>query len=69
MWELYAMWTWTAAFLLASAVAGGYSVGWVSTATFFIIAIGGIGSWLAGVLADKYGRELVAGSAIAISGT
>ena len=69
MWELYAMWTWTAAFLLASAVAGGYSVGWVSTATFFIIGIGGIGSWVAGVLADKYGRELVAGGAMAISGT
>jgi len=69
MWELYAMWTWTAAFLLASAVAGGYGVGWVSTATFFIIGIGGIGSWVAGVLADKYGRELVAGGAMAISGT
>lgn len=68
MWELYAMWTWTAAFLFASARDGGYGTGWVSTATFAIIAIGGIGSWLAGALADRFGRELIAGSAMAISG-
>ena len=43
MWELYAMWTWTAAFLTASALAGGYGTGWVPTATFAIIGIGGAG--------------------------
>lgn len=69
MWELYAMWTWTAAFLLASALAGGYSTTWVSTATFAIIAIGGIGSWWAGSLADRFGREKVAGGAMGVSGT
>jgi MFS family permease len=69
MWELYAMWTWTAAFLAASAVAGGYGVGWVSTATFAIIAIGGLGAWFAGVVADRRGRTLVAGGAMAVSGT
>ncbi len=69
MWELYAMWTWTAAFLFASAEAGGYSTAWVSTATFAVIAIGGLGSWLAGSLADRFGREWIAGGAMAISGT
>ncbi len=69
MWELYAMWTWTAAYLAASAGAAGLSDGWVSTATFAIIASGGIGSWLAGVLADRIGRPLVAGGAMAISGS
>lgn len=69
MWELYAMWTWTAAFLVASAAAGGYGDGWVPVATFAIIASGGIGSWLAGVLADRVGRTTVAGGAMAISGT
>jgi MFS family permease len=69
MWELYAMWTWTAAFLFASAQAGGYSTVWVSTGTFAIIAVGGIGSWWAGSLADRYGKELIAGGAMAISGT
>ena len=68
MWELYAMWTWTAAFLFASAEAGGYSTTWVSAATFSIIAIGGVGSWWAGSLADRYGREWIAGGAMAISG-
>jgi MFS family permease len=69
MWELYAMWTWTAAFLFASQKAGGYSTAWVSTATFAIIAIGGAGSWWAGSLADRYGKERIAGGAMAISGT
>ena len=69
MWELYAMWTWTAAFLSASAIAGGFSDSWTSTATFFVVGIGGAGSWLAGGLADKYGREKIAGAAMAISGT
>jgi len=69
MWELYAMWTWTAAFLFASAEAGGYSTAWASTATFAIIAVGGVGSWWAGSLADRFGKELIAGAAMAISGT
>jgi MFS family permease len=69
MWELYAMWTWTAAFLAASALAGGYGDGWVPVATFAIIASGGIGSMAAGVLADRIGRTKVAGGAMAISGT
>jgi len=69
MWELYAMWTWTAAFLAASALAGGYSTTWVSGATFAIIAIGGAGSVVAGVVADRRGRTLTAGTAMAVSGT
>ena len=69
MWELYAMWTWTAAWLTASAVEGGYGTGWVSTATFSIIAIGGIGSYVAGIWADRSGRTPIAGGSMAISGT
>lgn len=63
------MWTWTAAFLAASAADGGYDDGWVSTATFGIIAIGGLGAWLAGVVADRQGRTLVAGTSLAMSGS
>lgn len=69
MWELYAMWTWTAVFLAASAAAGGYGDAWVPMATFVIIASGGIGSIVAGILADKVGRTKIAGGAMAISGT
>ena len=68
MWELYAMWTWTAAFLAASATQRGDDTGWVPIATFAIIAVGGPASVLAGRLADAHGRELVAGTAMAISG-
>jgi len=69
MWELYAMWTWTAAFLTASAAAGGGGYGSVSLVTFAVIAIGGLGSWWAGLLADRIGRTRVAGGAMVISGT
>jgi len=69
MWELYAMWTWTAAFLVASAAQAGSSYGSISMITFFVIAIGGPGSWWAGSLADRLGRTKVAGGAMAISGT
>lgn len=68
-WELYAMWTWTAAYLAASASKAGIGDGWVSVATFAVIAIGGIGAWIAGVLADRKGRTLVAGGSMAISGS
>jgi MFS family permease len=68
MWELYAMWTWTAAFLAASAAEAGGGDGWVPTATFFIIAAGGIGAWLFGRWADRYGRTRLAGLSMLISG-
>jgi MFS family permease len=69
MWELYAMWTWTAAFLAASAAAFGGSYGSIPLITFAVIGIGGLGSWWAGSLADRLGRTRVAGGAMAVSGT
>jgi len=69
MWELYAMWTWTAAFLAASAAASGRSYGSIPLITFAVIGIGGLGSWWAGSLADRLGRTRVAGGAMAVSGT
>jgi len=69
MWELYAMWTWTASFLSASAIAAGSADGWVPLATFGIIGIGGVGAWLAGIAADRRGRTVVAGTSMAVSGT
>jgi MFS family permease len=69
MWELYAMWTWMAAFLAASAIESGVGYGSVSLITFSVIAIGGLGSWWAGILADRIGRTRVAGGAMVISGS
>ena len=68
MWELYAMWTWVAAFLAASAVQHGSSYGSVSVLTFVIIAFGFFSSAWAGSLADRVGRTGVAGGAMVISG-
>lgn len=68
MWELYAMWTWVASYLAASsAVATGYPS--IPIVTFFVIAVGGVGAWLAGRLADRRGRASVAGWAMAVSGS
>jgi MFS family permease len=68
MWELYAMWTWTAAFLAASSEAAGRSYGSISVITFFVVAVGGIGAWLAGRWADRFGRTPVAGASMVVSG-
>lgn len=69
MWELYAMWTWTAAFLAASAAEAGRDDGFVPTATFFIIGVGGAGAWLFGRWADRFGRTRLAGLSMVLSGT
>jgi len=69
MWELYAMWTWAAAWLAASGAASGSGDGWVSVATFATIAVGGLGAWFAGHWADRLGRTLAAGASLAVSGS
>lgn len=69
MWELYAMWTWTAAWFVASAEVRGIGDGWVPLATFATIAAGGVGAWLAGRSADRVGRTRVAGLSLAVSGS
>ncbi len=69
MWELYAMWTWIAAWVAASAGAASSPYPNPSTTAFGVIGIGAIGSWGAGVLADRVGRPVVAGAAMAASGT
>ncbi len=68
MWELYAMWTWIATYLVASADASDSGYGSVPVITFLVIAVGGLGSWWAGSLADRIGRTRVAGGAMVLSG-
>jgi len=66
MWELYAMWSWIAAFLAAGAGLGARSA---DLAGFAAIAVGGAGCVLGGVLADRFGRERLTIWAMATSGT
>ncbi|HLF88690.1 MAG TPA: hypothetical protein VI451_07100 [Anaerolineales bacterium] len=53
MWELYAMWSWIAIFFQSSFGSTGVTPAWASFATFFVIGVGGLGSAVAGKLADR----------------
>lgn len=72
MWELYACWAALSIFFLHFYTGAGYtSVGAASLAgltTFGAIAMGGVGSVLAGAWADRLGRENVAAGAMIVSG-
>ena len=66
MWELYAMWTWIAAFAAAS-LAGRAAANVGSLVAFVAIASGSIGCVLAGRWADEWGKARVAGAALIAS--
>ena len=68
MWELYAMWTWAPAMIRASLAASGDPAWLAEAAAFVVIASGAAGCIVAGRVADRVGRTVVASVAMAISG-
>jgi MFS family permease len=68
MWELFAMWAWVQVFLTASFALTGLSETWASATAFVVISMGGLGSLLAGQLADRFGRTTVTIVSLVMSG-
>ena len=74
MWELYAMWTWMAAFVTASETAR--FAGTENSAdtrtraalvTFAVVGSGAVGCWLGGKYADRFGRTTITSLSMAVS--
>lgn len=70
MWELYAMWTWFAAFsadVLRRNGVTNFQRG-AAFAAFAVIGAGALGCWAAGRLADRWGRTRTTALAMILSG-
>lgn len=68
-WELYAMWAWVPLFLAQVVAREGGEPGLAAGLAFAVIAVGGGGAVMGGVVADRVGRSVTAAGAMAVSGS
>lgn len=69
MWELFAVYAWFSVFFGDALLARGQTVGPAAAyATFGIFVAGALGSWIAGALADRWGREATTVLMMGLSG-
>lgn len=69
MFELYAMWTWAPRLLRESYLSHSLGPSAASTASFAVVAIGGLGCVLAGLTADRAGRCWTTIASLVVSGS
>ena len=69
MWELYAMWAWFLVFVSAAMHLHGVGSGAApALVTFAVIASGGLGCGVGGVLGDRWGRTTTTAAMMLVSG-
>jgi MFS family permease len=70
MWELFAVYAWFSAFFADALRAWGVPVGSTAAyATFAMFVAGGLGCWLGGMLADRWGKPNTTALMMAVSGS
>ncbi|MFC1885936.1 MFS transporter [Thermodesulfobacteriota bacterium] len=67
MWELFGMWAWIGIFLGGSFQSHGSNLN-TSLATFIVITMGAVGSYLGGLASDRWGRTLATSVSLVLSG-
>ncbi len=68
-WELYAMWAWIPLFLAQVVASEGGEPELAAGLAFAVIAVGGFGAVVGGLVADRVGRSVTAAGAMAVSGS
>jgi MFS family permease len=70
MWELFALYAWFSAFFADALRAWGAPVGSTAAyATFALFVAGGLGCWLGGLLADRWGKPNTTALMMIVSGS